>query len=169
MELDTLADLRYLAMYAMPTIEVDTDVYDALKALAVPFEDTPTTVLRRELKLVSGSRSSRTARGGSTRAQRATVGSIIPEREYETPILRALVEAGGSASARAITDRVGDLLDSRLTPTDREANRSGEVRWRNRTAFARLRLVERGLLLSGSRRGLWEISPAGRAALETDA
>jgi Mrr N-terminal domain len=149
----------------MPTIEIDTDVYDALKTLAVPFEDTPNSVLRRELKL-GGRPASRTARGGPTRAQRATVGSILPEREYEIPILRALVEAEGSASASDVTDRVGELLGSRLTQTDREANRSGEVRWRNRAAFARLRLVERGLLLSSSRRGLWEISPAGREALD---
>jgi hypothetical protein len=94
------------------------------------------------------------------------VGSILPEREYERPILRSLVEMGGSASAKAVTDRVGELLDSRLTLTDRETNRSGEVRWRNRAAFARLRLVERGLLRSDSRRGVWEISPGGREALE---
>lgn len=148
----------------MPTIEIDTDVYDVLKALAVPFEDTPNSVLRRELKLDTPPKS-KTARGGPTRTQRATVGSILPEREYERPILRALIEAGGTASARDVTDRVGELLNTQLTETDQQMNRSGEVRWRNRAAFARLRLVERGLLVSGSRRGVWEISQAGRAAL----
>jgi len=150
----------------MPSIDVDVQVYEALKTLAVPFEDTPNTVLRRELGL-DGRPISRTARGGPTSVRRATVGSILPESEYEQPILQALDEAGGSASARAVTDRVGELLESVLTTADREPNRSGEVRWRNRAAFARLRLVERGLLVRGSRRGIWEISPEGQRALRT--
>jgi hypothetical protein len=153
----------------MPSIEVDTQVYDALKTLAVPFEDTPNSVLRRELKLDDDDATFRTARGGATKARRAVVGSILPEGEYEQPILSALVEAGGSASARAVTDRVGELLGTRLTSADHELNRSGEVRWRNRAAFARLHLVERGLLVKGSRRGVWEISSAGREALEVQA
>ena len=148
----------------MPSIDVDAEVYDELKLRAVPFEDTPNSVLRRELGLDDGW-ASKTARGGPTRATRAAVGSILPEGEYEQPILRALVDAGGSAPAKAVTDRVGELLAPRLTAADRELNRSGEVRWRNRVAFSRLRLVERGLLCRGSRRGVWEISPEGRAAV----
>ena len=151
----------------MPTIEIDAQVYRALKTLAVPFEDTPNSVLRRELKL-DDSPAFEDEREPA-RARRAVVGSILPEGEYEAPILAALVEAGGSESAKVVTDRVGELLGARLTPTDRELNRSGEVRWRNRTAFARLHLVQRGLLLRGSRHGLWEISPAGRQALRSPA
>jgi hypothetical protein len=155
----------YTANYAMPAIDVDRDVYDALQALAIPFEDTPTSVLRRLLAL--DTTSSPTARGGNTSARRATVGSILPEGEYEQPILRALVEAGGSDSARSVTDRVGEILSGRLTPDDMRTNRSGEIRWRNRTAFARLRLVGRGLLRDDSRRGVWEITDEGRAAAKS--
>jgi Mrr N-terminal domain len=144
----------------MPTIDVESDVYEALKAHAVPFEDTPSSVLRRVLRLAGDP--SATARGGPTAARRAAVGSILPEGEYAEPILRALIEAGGSAPAKEVTDRVGELLEGRLTEQDRRPNRSGEIRWRNRTAFARLRLVERGLLIRGSRRGVWEISDLGR-------
>jgi len=36
---------------AMPTIDIEEDVYEALKGMAEPFIDTPSTVLRRLLKL----------------------------------------------------------------------------------------------------------------------
>src|SRR4051812_41831521 len=39
---------------------------------------------------------------------------------------------------------------------------TGEVRWRNRTRFARLRMKERGLLSDMSPRGIWEMTDAGR-------
>ncbi|MFA6347759.1 MAG: hypothetical protein WCX07_05695 [Dehalococcoidales bacterium] len=35
----------------MPTIRIDNDVYSWLKSIAVPFEDTPNSVLRRIAKL----------------------------------------------------------------------------------------------------------------------
>ena len=58
-------------------------------------------------------------------------------------------------------DIVGRLLDHRLQAVDREKLASGDVRWRNRTQFVRLRLIEQGDLKKGSPRGLWELSDQG--------
>jgi restriction system protein len=102
------------------------------------------------------------AHGGT----RAAVGTILPESEYELPLLRALVEADGSGPAARIIDRVGELLDGRLTELDLQRHRTGEVRWRNRTAFTRYKLVQRGPMDAGSRRGIWAITDAGRAFYE---
>lgn len=53
-----------------------------------------------------------------------------------------------------------------LKERDRETLRNGEVRWRNRARFARLRMKERGLLSDTSHRGIWEITELGRAYLK---
>jgi len=144
----------------MPTIEVSDAVYDGLKARAIPFDDTPNSVIERLLDLAAAELAN--GNDAPRPVRRAVVGTILPEREYELPILRALIEAGGSAPAGQVTDRVGELLDGRLTAEDFQRHRSGDVRWRNRTAFARLNLVRRGLLAKTSPRGIWEITDEGR-------
>ena len=58
-------------------------------------------------------------------------------------------------------DALESLLDDRLTELDRTPIASGEVRWRNRAQFVRLRLVERGEIRRNSPRGIWELSDAG--------
>ena len=100
------------------------------------------------------------------RTERAPFGALLPEREYEEPILEALAEAGGTAPSSWVTKAVGERLAERLTPLDRERLASREIRWANRVHFTRLRLVERGFLKKGSRRGIWEITEAGRARVE---
>ncbi|MFL6129042.1 MAG: winged helix-turn-helix domain-containing protein [Mycobacteriales bacterium] len=50
-----------------------------------------------------------------------------------------------------------------LQPADKETLRSGDVRWRNRTAFARLNLVKRGEMAGATPRGIWAITERGRA------
>ena len=160
----------------MHTIEIDDDVLDALKRKAEPFIDTPNTVLRRLLgvdgMLSRPARKSGTATGGGSvkrsksarkreKSQRAPTGSILPEQEYVRPLLEVLDEKGGRAPAREIIDEVGRRLKDRLTPLDREPVASGGLRWQNRVQFARLRLIDRGLLKKASPRGLWEITEKG--------
>lgn len=152
-------------MSSKRTVEVDEEVFGVVQREARPLVDSFNSVLRRKYGLDSG-RSDDTA-GEPRRARRNPVpaGSILPEREYELPLLAALVESGGSGPAAKITDRVGELLGDRLTPADHELHASGDVRWRNRTTFTRLRLKERGLIAANSPRGLWEITREGRAHL----
>jgi hypothetical protein len=95
------------------------------------------------------------------RGNRAPAGSLLPESEYELPILQALVESGGRAPTREVVERVGELVADKLTELDKENLSSGDVRWENRVQFTRLRMIEEGLLKKGSPRGTWEIGPAG--------
>ncbi len=150
----------------METIEIDDDVLEVLREQAEPFTDTPNSVLRRLLGIDPGE-AGKPARLGSDRKSsgRASPGSILPESEYEIPILQELAARGGRAHATEITDAVGDRLKDRLTGLDQEHLDSGEVRWRNRVQFTRLRLKERQLLAADSPRGIWEITEAGSSYL----
>ena len=81
------------------------------------------------------------------------------------PLLRALTERGGSAPASEVIEAVGEKLDAQLTPVDKEALSSGQIRWKNRTQWARLKLVEEGLMEKDSPKGLWAITETGRSKL----
>jgi hypothetical protein len=116
----------------------------------------------------------RTSRGRSTRSSRATQakrgaraprGSLMHEEGYEIPILTALAERGGRAGKNEVLDALEPLLADKLTDLDRTELNSGEIRWRNRAQFVRLRLVERGEMVKGSPRGIWELADRGRARL----
>lgn len=179
-----------------PTIRIDDDVFEALKTQAEPLVDTPNSVLRRLLGLTSSRevprdgieeprvsddvrqekphrpkrRRQKTARGsGKTSRTRARRGSILPDEEYEQPILEILNEKGGRAPTSEVISALGERLGGRLTSTDMEPLGSGQVRWRNRAQFVRLRLVERGDMAKDSPRGVWEITEQGlqRAGGET--
>lgn len=146
-------------------IEVDDEVWALLRERAEPLVDTPNSVIRRELGLDASSEHDGRRGPMRTKMERAPFGTLLPEKEYERPILEVLVEAGGSAASREVTKAVGERVSDRLTPLDRQTLASGEIRWANRVHFTRLRMVEQGLLRKDSPRGTWEITEKGRAAL----
>lgn len=166
-----------------PTIEIDDGLLEFLKDRAEPFVDTPSSVLRRLLGLdptgngsVGGEHGAaltpikKPRRSGRSRkpklpSSRAKRGSLLPESEFEIPILRYLAKHGGRAPSQEVTEGVGEELSDRLTPVDREKTGSGIVRWENRVAFTRLRLVERGDLDGDAPRGTWQITDQGRKRL----
>jgi hypothetical protein len=166
-------------------IEIDDDVFGALKSLAEPFVDTPNSVLRRVLGLDGAPTSTpadppvvqapaalkvqsvrRRKRSSPPAKPRAAAGTLLPEQQYEAPLLRALAEAGGRAPYREVVEAVGKQLDHEFTELDKDTLRSGGVRWQSRLQFVRLRLVERGLLDRETPRGIWGLTEAGRKAAE---
>jgi restriction endonuclease Mrr len=72
----------------------------------------------------------------------------------------------GSAPSNDVVDALEEQMKDALTPRDFERLESGEVRWRNRARFARLRMKEQGLLSDSSHRGVWEITSMGSAYLK---
>jgi hypothetical protein len=108
---------------------------------------------------------SRGRRSAAQRPPRAPRGSLLAEDVYEIPILQVLAEHDGRAGKNEVLDALESRLGDRLTELDRTPITSGEVRWRNRAQFVRLRLVERGELKRDSPRGIWELSDAGDTRL----
>lgn len=145
----------------MKKVELSPELYRRLVQRAQSFEDTAEDVIRRLLDSTEGGAETKPDPG----AARAAPGSILPEREYWLPILRVLVEADGSAKANDVIDAIEPLIADRLTQADYEPLQIGEMRWRNRARFARLRMRERGLLSPTSGRGVWEITDEGRRFL----
>ena len=77
-------------------------------------------------------------------------------------MLQIIAEHGHRAAAREVLDELGTRLDGLLTEVDKEPLASGNIRWRNRAQFVRLRLVEQGDLVKDSPRGIWELTQQGR-------
>ena len=162
---------------------VDDEVYAALQARAVPLEDDVNSVLRRLLGLPPTvisipspsevatpppkptrrqRRSAASTRKSTKKRTRVPKGSILPEEEYELPILRALEHLGGRVPTSEVVAQVDKEIGPRLTDVDREELSSGGIRWQNRVQFVRLKLIKKGDMVEGSPRGIWELSPAGR-------
>src|SRR5262249_37151602 len=129
---------------------------------AMPFEDTPNSVLRRVLR-ANGARSRRKA------AERIARGERTPQETFRRPILQALYEQGGSQKTAHVLNRVEEILGNKLTDGDRSKLKHGEVRWRNTAQWERNVMVEEGLLKKNSPRGVWELTEKGIKLAEREA
>lgn len=171
---------------ALRDIQIDDEVWELLKERAEPFVDTPNTVIRRLLELpatngagrvpgglledpaqegLSGRKGRPRKRKKAPAAPRAQTGTILADEEYDLPLLAVLDELGGRAPTREVLDALGERMADRLMPADHETLASGDVRWRNRAQFVRLRLIQQGDMQKDSPRGLWEITDQGRDRL----
>jgi hypothetical protein len=106
----------------------------------------------------------RKAKAKESTRTRAPSGALLPEDRYELPLLVALAERGGKGSSRDVIASVGEQLKEDLMPMDKEALKSGGIRWQSRVQFVRLRLIERGLVAKDTPRGTWGLTDAGMDA-----
>jgi hypothetical protein len=143
-------------------VPISQRTLDRLFEQATSFEDSVETVIERLLDQVehSGTQPSKKELEEAEFRMRRE-GGLLPEGEYWLPILELLRDAGGSARGNDVIDALEERLAGSLGPKDEEVLQMGEVRWRNRARFARLRMKERGLIGTGSPRGIWEITDKG--------
>jgi len=146
----------------MKQIEIDDELFAFIQQRAEPLIDDANSVLRRVVGLDRGRPTSPIDRASG--GERAAQGSILSEREYWAPILLELAEGGGTGSAKEVTDAVGRRIQDSLTEKDLEQLKSGDIRWRARVQFARLRMKEDGLIDPDQPRGLWVLTAKGRKA-----
>jgi len=106
----------------------------------------------------------RVERRNAGRLQR---GIRTPETAFLQPILKALVELGGSARMNDVLNKVEQFMKGALKPADYESLPStpDQPRWRNTAQWERNTMAREGLLKSNSPKGVWEISEQGRKAL----
>ena len=136
----------------MPTIRLDPEVYDALKKLAEPFVDTPSSVIRRLLE--EHGHLEKSASGATS------------QNIYEELLLKVLDEHfKGRGDKRSVTLAIVERMQKQrlMRPADLELVATGETRAENAISWARNALKERGLLNRQSPRGIWELTPEGRA------
>ncbi len=122
--------------------------------------------LRKEWDAISGSEAEEDE---ETKAARRNLGRLrkglrTPEAAYYLPILKALIELGGSAKMQAVLDKVHKAMKPILKDVDHEplASDSDLPRWRNAAQFARNTMRQEGLLKPDSPHGTWEITQAGK-------
>ena len=106
------------------------------------------------------------------RAQRRDFGRLArglrtPEDAFRRPILQALVDLGGAAPMAEVLEKVRQAMQDILKDVDYQPLGSDPdlPRWRNTAQWARAAMVKEGLIKGDSRRGIWEISDAGRRCL----
>ena len=162
-----------------PTVRVDDEVYEALKAKAEPFVDSPNDVLRRLLglngrkpaaepfvdspndvlrRLVDG----RSRLSAGEPRSRLPAGESTPNGMFRSPILSALAELGGEGRTAEILRLVEAKMSHTLNAKDREwLPRGADIRWRKKVGFVALAMQKEGLLVKGPPRGFWHLTEKG--------
>jgi hypothetical protein len=148
----------------MPKVEVSDRTNKRLLELVESFEDTANRIIERLLDHYDATASADKLKPTNPPKE----GELLPESEYWLPILEVLEKENGKAKGSEVIDvlegKIGHLLKTR----DQDILRMGEVRWRNRARFARLRMKELGLISSESPRGIWEITEKGYGFLAAE-
>ena len=92
-------------------------------------------------------------------------GTPLPRTHYALPILKALSQLGGFAATSEVLRTVRQLMENELKPIDLSQRPAGHLYWENRIHDMRRELINQGLMLANSSRGIWEISDTGREYL----
>lgn len=87
------------------------------------------------------------------------------QREIEIPLLQALVDAGGEARPVDIYPAVASRFPDLTAEDQKQRLESGALKWEKDVQFARQRLWNANEIDSPAR-GIWRITPAGRARLD---
>lgn len=83
--------------------------------------------------------------------------------DFEMPLLKALVKLGGKAKTKDVYPEVEKImgLNSAKFPEEYETYQKGQLKWKNKTAWAREYLKKKGQL-DGTERGVWKITVRGK-------
>jgi predicted CopG family antitoxin len=143
----------------VPNIRIDEDVYQALKTIAEPFIDSPSSVIRRlliEKGVMSKSSEDLIDIAGN---------SATPQHVYELFLLRVLLDTfNGSGGKLEVTKKVMSLMKNRgfIGPLEMTMMATGQLRAKIAIISARNALKEKGLIVQHSPRGMWNLTEAGK-------
>jgi hypothetical protein len=151
----------------MPTIRIDEEVFEGLQKLAKPFVDTPSAVIRRLLEEKGLLVKAPEAKSRSPSAEVPAGEALTPQPTFERYLLAALDrDFNGRAHKREVTQAVIEKMqaDGLIGAADLEFVATGETKAENTISWGRNALKERGHISKRSTRGIWELTPEGRAA-----
>ncbi|MEF2230091.1 MAG: winged helix-turn-helix domain-containing protein [Pseudodesulfovibrio sp.] len=143
-----------------PTIRIDDEVYQGLKKIADPFEDTPNTVIKRLLTNANVLQQKK----APIKQKKVRSGVLTPQPVYEAWLIYTMWNSfQGKGSKRDIVASVREAMEEKqiLNPEDYELVSTGEPRCENTIAWGRKSLIDQGLLKNDSERGVWELSEKG--------
>lgn len=148
----------------MPVIRISDATFARLQVHARPLEDTADDAVRLALDALEKSKSlgnqPMDAPKPKTTRRR---GDKTPQRDFRIPLMKVLLDMGGSGELHDIRQRMLPAVKDRLTGDDYELVSTGEERWWNATCWERSVIKKEGLLRNDSKHGVWELSDKGRA------
>src|SRR6266849_78956 len=152
-----------------PVVRISDETYQRLQTWAVPLEDKPDDVIRRVLDVAESHRSdsSASAEAATRLPVRPTLRRVKPSRragwQSRTDLYLAIVETLREMSGRGYVDEILPRLKGKISqlldPYYLDADPGGMERWIHAAHSARMKLVEKGVLKTGSPHGVWELSP----------
>ena len=83
--------------------------------------------------------------------------------DFEIPLLQALVNLGGEAKTKDVYPEVEKIMDLSASthPEEYEKYKFGDIKWKNKTGWAR-EYLKRKDQLDGNQWGIWKITDAGK-------
>lgn len=146
----------------MPVIRISDSTFGRLQAHARPLEDTADDVVRLALDALDKLKGVENALGPPMPKKKRRRGNKTPQRDFRIPLMKVLLELGGSAQVQSIRTKLFPVIKERLTESDYQPVSTGEERWWNATCWERSELVKEGLFVKGLPRGVWALSEEGR-------
>ena len=154
----------------MPTIRISDESMQRLKAWAEPLVDTADSALAKALDAAERYREARdeTEPGPALKAEPGDVRSRdVSAKAFREPLMEVIYERGGSAQGRDLYPALRERMKRYLTPGDFDRMNAGDDRWRKSVKAVRDHLVQEGKLRDDSPRGVWALSDAGLAQVES--
>jgi hypothetical protein len=150
----------------MPVIRISQQTWERLKSHATPLEHTANDVVNIALDALE------TAQGRRPVLRRSTVASTrrsrrlkqhkrFSRKQLRAPLLEMLYARGGKMYSREVRAAMEELVAPILGPAAYELVSNGQPRWWNVVCSIRNDLIEDGIFLADSERGIWELSKRG--------
>ena len=153
----------------MPVIRVSDATWERLKAHARPFEDKPEDVVVLALDALDEKAGYKPSRPPKTVRVKEISGKKLPQKEFRLPLMKAVLELGGSADVSDVRRLMEKKIAPQLSNADYEPVSGGDPRWWNAICWERANLVREGLFVTGSTRGVWQLSEKGKELLRRSA
>ena len=141
-----------------------------LKAWAEPLVDTADSALAKALDAAERFRETQapTNSGPLPRSgPQEDRSPELPEGTIREPLMEVIYERGGSAQGRELYPALRERMKRYLTPRDFHRMNAGDDKWRKSVKAVRDHLVQEGALRDDSPRGVWTLSEAGLALVES--
>ena len=138
-----------------------------LKAWAEPLVDSADSALAKALDAAERYRETHAPTAPDPVQRSGDHAPGLPEETVREPLMDVIYERGGRASGRDLYPALRERMKRYMTPGDFDRVSSGDDRWRSTVKSAREDLVQEGYLRDDSPRGVWALSDAGVALVES--